>query len=265
MRTLYRQKKTMRIHPVAALLSLAMVSDRVRARRDEPHAQRGRGYQSQDRGRAAGDGSRSRGLPQGIGGFRSADGLQSGSRRKVLADRVGRHAALHRSRVQGRRSERREGHAGLPGAGTRRRSRPATSRPSRKCPRQLTRIQTAAMASAAGPTKENLQVYVRLEPEPDRRHRSRCRRARAGRRNRAEGRGQWRRTAGATSPSTSTRSLCAPTQELSKIELRTDQNGVGNRTGVYHVVIQLNGTVADAEAWAKTFNYDAILGVIDAR
>ena len=55
------------------------------------------------------------------------------------------------------------------------------------------------------------------------------------------------------------------TQELAKIELRTAQDGVSNRTGVFHVVIQLNGTVADAEAWAKTFNYGAILGVIDAR
>jgi hypothetical protein len=55
------------------------------------------------------------------------------------------------------------------------------------------------------------------------------------------------------------------TQELSKIELRTADDGMPNRTGVYHVVIQLNGTLADAEAWAKTFDYSKILGVIDAR
>jgi len=55
------------------------------------------------------------------------------------------------------------------------------------------------------------------------------------------------------------------TQELSKIELRTADDGMPNKTGVYHVVIQLNGSVADAEAWSKTFDYDAILGVIDAR
>lgn len=55
------------------------------------------------------------------------------------------------------------------------------------------------------------------------------------------------------------------TEELSKIELRTAQDGVSNRTGVYHVVIQLNGTLADAEAWAKSFDYGAILGVIDPR
>jgi hypothetical protein len=55
------------------------------------------------------------------------------------------------------------------------------------------------------------------------------------------------------------------TQELSKIELRTAQDGVSNKTGVYHVVIDLNGTLADLEAWVQTFDYAKILGVIDAR
>jgi hypothetical protein len=55
------------------------------------------------------------------------------------------------------------------------------------------------------------------------------------------------------------------TEELSKIELRTADDGMPNKTGVYHIVIQLNGTVADAEAWAKTFDFGAMLGVIDAR
>ena len=41
------------------------------------------------------------------------------------------------------------------------------------------------------------------------------------------------------------------------------QDGVTNKTGVFHVVIQLNGTLADAEAWVKTFDFDAMLGVID--
>jgi len=53
------------------------------------------------------------------------------------------------------------------------------------------------------------------------------------------------------------------TQELSKIELRTAQDGVSNKTGVFHIVIQLNGAVADAEAWAKTFDLSAMLAVID--
>jgi hypothetical protein len=55
------------------------------------------------------------------------------------------------------------------------------------------------------------------------------------------------------------------TQELSKIELRTANDGVSNRTGVFHVVIQLNGTLADAEAWAQDFDFGAMLGVIDPR
>lgn len=53
------------------------------------------------------------------------------------------------------------------------------------------------------------------------------------------------------------------TQELSKIELRTAQDGVSNKTGVFHIVIQLNGAVADAEAWVKDFDLSAMLGVID--
>jgi hypothetical protein len=57
----------------------------------------------------------------------------------------------------------------------------------------------------------------------------------------------------------------AATQELSKIELRTAEDGVGNRTGVYHVVIQLNGTVPDIESWVQSFDFGAMLGVIDPR
>jgi hypothetical protein len=57
----------------------------------------------------------------------------------------------------------------------------------------------------------------------------------------------------------------AATQELSKIELRTAQDGVSNRTGVYHVVIQLNGTLADAEAWVQNFDFGPMLGVIDSQ
>jgi len=53
--------------------------------------------------------------------------------------------------------------------------------------------------------------------------------------------------------------------DLAKIELRTADEGVGSKIGVYHVVIQLNGSVADAEAWAKSFNYGAMLGAIDAQ
>ena len=55
------------------------------------------------------------------------------------------------------------------------------------------------------------------------------------------------------------------TEELSKIELRTADDGVTNKTGVFHVVIQLNGAMADLESWVQTFDFDAMLGVIDPR
>lgn len=57
----------------------------------------------------------------------------------------------------------------------------------------------------------------------------------------------------------------ARTEELSKIELRTDENGVTNRTGVFHVVIQVNGALADAESWVKSFDFPAIVKVVDPR
>lgn len=55
------------------------------------------------------------------------------------------------------------------------------------------------------------------------------------------------------------------TQELSKIELRTSDTGMGSKTGVYHIVIQVNGSVTDAEAWVKTFDFAPMLAVIDPR
>jgi hypothetical protein len=55
------------------------------------------------------------------------------------------------------------------------------------------------------------------------------------------------------------------TQELAKFELRTDENGVGNRTGLYHIVIQTNGPVTALESWVESFDYAAMLGVIDPR
>ena len=57
----------------------------------------------------------------------------------------------------------------------------------------------------------------------------------------------------------------AKTELLSKIELATPNDGVANKTGVYNVTITLNGTVADAEAWAKRFDTGRILSVIDPR
>ncbi|HEY3517688.1 MAG TPA: hypothetical protein VGL98_11640 [Gammaproteobacteria bacterium] len=53
--------------------------------------------------------------------------------------------------------------------------------------------------------------------------------------------------------------------DLAKIELKTADGGVGNKIGVYHVVIQLNGAVADLESWVKSFDFGAMLGAIDAQ
>jgi hypothetical protein len=55
------------------------------------------------------------------------------------------------------------------------------------------------------------------------------------------------------------------TQELSKIELRTAQDGVRNRSGVFHIVIQMNGALADVESWVNRFDFAKMLGVIDAQ
>ena len=129
---------------------------------------------------------------------------------------------------------------------------------------EMTRIQTAAMAAAAAPRKENMQVYVQLnqnptvgiDPDAVVLEKPGVIALRDGD-NSSSGRGN-------VTVYVDPVALRA-TQELAKFELRTDHNGVSNRIGVYHVVIQLNGTMADAEAWAQTFNYNAILGVIDPR
>jgi hypothetical protein len=55
------------------------------------------------------------------------------------------------------------------------------------------------------------------------------------------------------------------TELLSKIELTTPNDGVTNKTGIFNVTITLNGTVADAEAWAQTFDTGQILSVIDGQ
>jgi hypothetical protein len=55
------------------------------------------------------------------------------------------------------------------------------------------------------------------------------------------------------------------TGDLSRFELRTADDGVTNKTGIYHIVIQANGSVPDIEAWVMSFDFDAMLGVIDPR
>lgn len=56
----------------------------------------------------------------------------------------------------------------------------------------------------------------------------------------------------------------AETETLSVVELRTPDNGVSNKTGVFNIAITLNGAIADIEAWIKTFDTDAMLAIVDA-
>ena len=123
---------------------------------------------------------------------------------------------------------------------------------------ELTRMQAAAMAPAE--RKEPMNVYVRLNQNPT-----------AGIDPDAvvleqpgvialRDKGQGER--GDVTVYIDPVALKA-TEELSKIELRTANDGVTNKTGVFHVVVQLNGTLADLEAWVKTFDFGAMLGVID--
>ena len=53
------------------------------------------------------------------------------------------------------------------------------------------------------------------------------------------------------------------TETLSSIELKTPENGVGNRSGVYNVTITINGTMADAVALSQDIDVGAVLAVID--
>lgn len=135
-----------------------------------------------------------------------------------------------------------------------------------KMAEEATRMQTAAMAIAMNPAakKEDMSVTVQLNPstsvgiDPDA-----VVLERSGvivlrnKRDLADTRGEVTVYADPVA--------LKATEELSKVELRAPQDGVTNRSGVYHVVIRINGTLADAEAWAKTFDYPAILAVIDAR
>ena len=57
----------------------------------------------------------------------------------------------------------------------------------------------------------------------------------------------------------------AATEELSQFELRTPNDGVTNKSGIYHIVISAHGSVPDIEAWVMGFDFDAMLGVFDPR
>jgi hypothetical protein len=55
------------------------------------------------------------------------------------------------------------------------------------------------------------------------------------------------------------------TETLSKVELRTSQDGVSNRSGVFNVTITLNGGVEDIKSLAQGINTGAVLAVIDSQ
>lgn len=59
--------------------------------------------------------------------------------------------------------------------------------------------------------------------------------------------------------------VLAATGDLAQFELRTPNEGVTNKTGLYHIVIQASGNVADIEPWVTNFDFDAMLGVFDER
>jgi hypothetical protein len=131
---------------------------------------------------------------------------------------------------------------------------------------EMQRIQTQALAAQANPAakKQPLSVYVQLNQNPTVGidpdavvHEQSGVIVLRDKNNQNDGRGNVTAYIDPVD--------LKATEELSKIELRTADDGMPNKTGVYHIVIQLNGTVADAEAWAKTFNYGAMLGVIDSR
>jgi hypothetical protein len=55
------------------------------------------------------------------------------------------------------------------------------------------------------------------------------------------------------------------TETLSKIELKTTDGGVGNKSGVFNIQISANGAIADIEEWVKSFDTAAMLSVIDSQ
>jgi hypothetical protein len=133
-----------------------------------------------------------------------------------------------------------------------------------KMAEEMTRVQNAAVASAMSTSrKENMQVYVQLNQnptvgiDPDAVVLERSGVIALRDQRDASGKGN-------VTVYVDPVALKA-TEELSRIELRTADDGVTNKTGVFHVVIQLNGTLADIETWVKSFDYPAILAVIDPR
>jgi hypothetical protein len=55
------------------------------------------------------------------------------------------------------------------------------------------------------------------------------------------------------------------TETLSSLELKTPDDGVANKTGIFNIQISLQGAIADAEAWVQSFDTAKMLSVIDSQ
>lgn len=55
------------------------------------------------------------------------------------------------------------------------------------------------------------------------------------------------------------------TETLSKIELKTPEDGVSNRAGVFNVTITMNGNIDDIESRAKGIDVAGVLAVVDSQ
>jgi hypothetical protein len=55
------------------------------------------------------------------------------------------------------------------------------------------------------------------------------------------------------------------TETLSKVELRTPQDGVSNRSGVFNVTVTLYGALEDIKSVAQRISTSAVLAVIDSQ
>ena len=131
---------------------------------------------------------------------------------------------------------------------------------------EMTQIQTAAIAAASAPAaaKEDMRVSVQINMNPivgiDPDAVLLERPGVIALRKKDDPSGQSGEVTVYLDPV-----ALAATEELSKIELRTAEDGVANRTGVFHIVIQLDGALADIESWAEAFDFPAMLAVFDAR
>jgi len=131
---------------------------------------------------------------------------------------------------------------------------------------EMTRMQTAAVAAAMAPAakKEDLRVDVQLNMNPS-----------VGIDPDAvvlerPGVIALRRKDDATGATGEVMVYIDPvalarTEELAKVELRTASDGVTNRSGVFHVVIRLDGSLPDIESWVGSFDYPAMLTVFDSQ